>query len=60
MVELEARWRASIAPTFERLALPAVPPTRSPETARSGHSEAFRQLHDQFTAVRRIDPAATW
>jgi ring-1,2-phenylacetyl-CoA epoxidase subunit PaaC len=60
MVELEARWRAAIAPTFERLALPALPPTRSPETARGGHSDAFRQLHDQFTAVRRIDPAAAW
>jgi ring-1,2-phenylacetyl-CoA epoxidase subunit PaaC len=58
--ELEARWRAAIAPTFERLGLPRLPPTRSPETARSDHSGAFAELHDAFTSVRRIDPAATW
>jgi ring-1,2-phenylacetyl-CoA epoxidase subunit PaaC len=58
--ELEVRWRAAIAPTFERLSLPLPPPTRSPETARSEHSEAFRELHDAFTSVRLIDPAAVW
>ncbi len=58
--ELEARWRSGLAPTFERLGLPLLPATRSPETARSGHSETFERLHDEFTAVRRIDPAATW
>jgi hypothetical protein len=58
--ELDARWRASIGPTFERLRLPSVPPARSPDETRSGHSEAFRWLHDEFTSVRRIDPAATW
>ncbi len=58
--ELEARWRVAIAPTFERLILPMPPPTRSPETARSHHSAAFAELHEAFTSVRRIDPAATW
>jgi ring-1,2-phenylacetyl-CoA epoxidase subunit PaaC len=60
MAELEARWRAAIGPTFERLGLPPLPPTHSVETARTSHSEAFRALHDGFTAVRRIDPTATW
>ncbi len=58
--ELEARWRAAIAPTFERLFLPLPPPTGSPETARSGHSAAFRELHEAFTSVRRSDPEAVW
>jgi ring-1,2-phenylacetyl-CoA epoxidase subunit PaaC len=58
--ELEARWRASLAPVFGRLDLPPLPPTRDPGTARTTHSDAFRQLHEEFTSVRRIDPGATW
>jgi ring-1,2-phenylacetyl-CoA epoxidase subunit PaaC len=56
----EAAWRAAIGPTFERLGLPMPPPADSPETARSGHPVAFAELHDTFTSVRRIDPAAAW
>jgi len=58
--ELETRWRASLAPIFVRLDLPPLPPTRDPGAARTSHSDAFRRLHDEFTSVRRIDPAATW
>jgi ring-1,2-phenylacetyl-CoA epoxidase subunit PaaC len=58
--EQEAGWRAAIGPTFERLGLPMPPPVSAPETARSSHSSAFERLHDEFTSVRRIDPAATW
>ncbi|HEU0236218.1 MAG TPA: Phenylacetic acid catabolic protein, partial [Candidatus Limnocylindrales bacterium] len=58
--ELEARWRASLAPVFERLDLPSLPVTRDPGTARTAHSGAFRRLHAEFTSVRRIDPEATW
>jgi ring-1,2-phenylacetyl-CoA epoxidase subunit PaaC len=58
--ELEARWRATLEPVFERLALPPLPEVRDPATARTGHSEAFRRLHADFTSVRRSDPEATW
>ena len=58
--ELEARWRESLLPTFARLDLPALPPTRDPDRARTDHSEAFRRLHGEFTSVRRLDPQATW
>jgi len=58
--EQEARWRASIAPTFERLRLPPIPPTADPGTARTSHSAAFHELHAELSSVRRIDPGATW
>lgn len=58
--ELEARWRARIGPVFARLDLPMPPPASDPGTSRTRHSDAFRWLHGEFTAVRRIDPEATW
>ena len=58
--ELDARWRARIGPTFERLALPMPPPAADPVNARTNHSEAFRWLHGEFTAVRSTQPGATW
>jgi ring-1,2-phenylacetyl-CoA epoxidase subunit PaaC len=58
--ELDRRWRARIGPVFERLRLPMPPPAPDPEAARSNHSDHFRWLHGEFTAVRRLDPEATW
>ena len=60
MAELEARWRASIAPTFAELDLPMPPPARDPGRGRLDHGEAFRWLWGEFTSVRRADPGATW
>jgi ring-1,2-phenylacetyl-CoA epoxidase subunit PaaC len=58
--ELDARWRAEIGPVFERLRLPMPSPVSDPMTARTNHSEAFRWLHGEFTAVRGTQPGATW
>jgi ring-1,2-phenylacetyl-CoA epoxidase subunit PaaC len=60
MTELEAGWRARIAPTFERLWLPMPPSAREPERGRLDHGEPFRWLHAEFTTVRRSDPGAVW
>jgi ring-1,2-phenylacetyl-CoA epoxidase subunit PaaC len=60
MAELDARWRASIAPTFERLGLPMPPAAARPDRARADHSDSFRWLHGEFTAVRGLEPGATW
>ena len=57
---LEGRWREQLAHDFGRLGLPALPATATPERARLDHSEAFRWLHGEFTAVRRSEPGATW
>ena len=51
MVELDARWRAAIAPTLDRLGLPAPGPAGVPGTARTGHSDTFRWLHGELSSV---------
>ena len=58
--ELDARWRTRIGPTLERLALPTPPPAADPGNARTSHSDSFRWLHGEFTAVRSAQPGATW
>jgi len=55
-----ARWRDGVGSTFRRLGLPELAPTADPEHARSGHSDAFRALHAEFTMVRRSEVGATW
>jgi ring-1,2-phenylacetyl-CoA epoxidase subunit PaaC len=58
--ELDARWRAAMGPVFDRLDLAMVLPVADPLTARTNHSDAFRWLHGEFTAVRGAQPGATW
>jgi ring-1,2-phenylacetyl-CoA epoxidase subunit PaaC len=58
--ELDARWRADIGLEFERLGLSMPLPVADPMTARASHSDAFRWLWGEFTAVRREQPGATW
>jgi ring-1,2-phenylacetyl-CoA epoxidase subunit PaaC len=58
--ELDARWRADVGRVFERLDLSMVLPVADPLTARTNHSDAFRWLHGEFTAVRREQPGAMW
>lgn len=60
MAELEARWRASIAPTFERHGLRPPGPAVTPDEARTLHGPAFAALWAEMTMVRRTDPTATW
>lgn len=60
MTDLEARWRASIAPVFANLDLPMPPPARARERGRLDHGADFDWLWGEFTSVRRADPGATW
>jgi ring-1,2-phenylacetyl-CoA epoxidase subunit PaaC len=59
MAELEARWRATITPTFVGLDLPMPPPAEL-DGGRTIHGEPFRWLWGEFTSVRRSDPQAIW
>ena len=60
MAELEARWRATIAPTFAGHGLAMPSRTDRPERGRTGHGAEFDWLWGEFNAVRRSDPGATW
>lgn len=60
MASLEARWRASIDPTLERLGLPAIQPAVDSTRGRLDHSAEFRNLHEEMTSVRRLEPGAVW
>ena len=57
---IEARWRAEADGTLRRFGLPALPPTRDPQSARTSHSDVFRALHAEFTMVRGSEVGATW
>jgi ring-1,2-phenylacetyl-CoA epoxidase subunit PaaC len=60
MADLEHAWRAGLGPVFDRLGLPAPPPTTDPARGRTDHGQPFDWLHGEFTSVRRSDPGATW
>jgi ring-1,2-phenylacetyl-CoA epoxidase subunit PaaC len=60
MVELERRWRDTIAPVMSSLDLPMPPPATQPARGRLDHGDAFRWLWGEFNAVRRTEPGVTW
>jgi ring-1,2-phenylacetyl-CoA epoxidase subunit PaaC len=63
MAAAEATWRADLTGILVPLGLP-LPPAATPGSpagsGRRGHSDAFRWLWGEFTAVRRSEDGATW
>jgi ring-1,2-phenylacetyl-CoA epoxidase subunit PaaC len=61
MADAEAAWRADLTTILVPLALPLPPaPWPTATDGRRGHSDAFRWLWTEFTAVRRSEDGATW
>jgi ring-1,2-phenylacetyl-CoA epoxidase subunit PaaC len=60
MVELETRWRATIATPLANLGLPQPVATHRPDRGRTDHGDEFRALRTEFTMVRHSDPGAVW
>jgi ring-1,2-phenylacetyl-CoA epoxidase subunit PaaC len=60
MAQAEAAWRADLTSVLVPHGLPMPPQTATPGDGRSGHSDAFRALWDEFTSVRRSEVGATW
>ena len=58
--ELDVRWRTEIGRVLDRLDLPMPAMPGDPALARTGHSESFRSLWSEFTAVRGSEPGVTW
>jgi len=53
-------WRAGLEPLFAQLELPLPGAAADPATGRTTHSDGFRWLYGEFTAVRYMDPVAAW
>ncbi len=60
MVELDARWRASIRATFAAHGLSMPPSMVDAARGRTDHGADFDWLWREFNTVRRSDPGATW
>jgi len=60
LTEAEVAWRGDLAGIMAPLGL-SVPPVLPPAVdGRTGHSDAFRWLWNEFTSVRRSEPEAIW
>jgi ring-1,2-phenylacetyl-CoA epoxidase subunit PaaC len=60
LADAEAGWRADLTAILVPLGLP-LPHTMPPaKGGRQGHSDAFRWLWGEFTAVRHSEDGATW
>jgi len=57
---LADEWRLRLAPPFDELRLSIPGPAADPATGRTAHGDGFRWLWGEFTAVRNLDPVATW
>lgn len=60
MADAEAAWRADLTTVLVPLGLVLPPEVHPMADGRSGHSESFRWLWGEFTAVRRFEDGATW
>jgi ring-1,2-phenylacetyl-CoA epoxidase subunit PaaC len=60
MAAAEAAWRGDLTSILVPLGLAVPPAGEPPADGRASHSDAFRWLWGEFTAVRRLDPAAVW
>jgi len=60
LADQERAWRTDLAPTLDRLDLPAPRSAPRPDGRGPEHGPAFAWLHGEFTMVRRSDPGATW
>ena len=60
MAAAEAAWRADLTSILVPLGLPLPASTAPTPDGRTDHSEAFRWLWGEFTAVRHSEDGATW
>lgn len=60
LADAEAAWRVDLTTILVPLGLPLPPAAVPTADGRRGHSDAFRWLWGEFTAVRHSEDGATW